>query len=246
MASSVANSGQVSGCSFLQLPLEIRGMIYRLIFPNEAPKPADMNLFYTNSKLSTDAAVFFYLETTFVMHISMDQIYFLRESYNDEKPFLSNKKIYERIKKLNIEIDWHFNPYVGRMGSSGSIEKAAARMQKNIEGVCSALASFVRLEAIEIACYSKRIPSTGGGPDTSIPGPSLTNDLLRPFEVLQQKKPTTQIWITEIEDLTGLEPQDDELYRKPLKTIMTELADLLRDRSGTGCLTCRSTMRAML
>lgn len=113
MASSVAISGQVSGCRFLQLPLEIRGMIYHFVFPAEATKPADMNLFYTNSELSTDAAFFFYSEATFVMDISMNQIHFLRESYNEEKPFLLNKKIYERIKKLNIEIDWHFNPYVG-------------------------------------------------------------------------------------------------------------------------------------
>ncbi len=243
MASSMALSGQASGCGFLRLSPELRRMIYRLIFPTEATEiaenPSSLNLFYTNSEIYTEASSFFYAETTFPINISMNEIHFLGESFcSDKNPFHPNRKLHRRIQNLCIEIDWKYNPYIGRMGSCGTIEKAAAKMQKNIEGLCSALASLIQLHSIEIVCNSKRIPPTGGGPDTSIPRPLLTKDLLGPFGLLQSKKPMTEIWITDVENLTGRRLRRGELDRKSLKSTMVDLALQVKRSSGPGAKIC--------
>lgn len=243
MASPMALSGQASSCGFLRLSPELRKMIYRLIFPTKATEvaenPSSLNLFYTNSEIYAEASSFFYAETTFPINISMNEIHLLGESFsNDKKPFIPNRKLYRRVQNLCIGIDWKYNPYIGRMGSCGSIEKAAVKMQKGIEGLCSALAPFIQLQTIEIVCNSKRTPPTGGGPDASIPRPSLTKDLLGPFKLLQSKKPTTGIWITDIENLTGRRLRRGELDRKSLKSTMVDLAHQLKRSSGPGAKIC--------
>lgn len=215
-------------------------MVYGLIFPTEATKvpdkakkPSYLNIFCVNSDFYIDACFYFYYETQFRIEIGMDEIYFLGETFSsDKKPFLPNKSLCRRLQRLEIRIDWKYNPYIGRMGSIGPIGKAAAKMQKKIEDVCAALVPFPRLQSIEIACESKKTPPTGGGPDTSIPGPSLTRDILRPFELLQLKKPSTEIWITDIENLTGLRSRCGEWDCKSLETTMMDLAYQLGDRSG--------------
>ena len=240
MASPPATTFPGSGLNFLELPLELRIEIYRLVFPTEDVDLLDMaqdhsylNVFCTHSQVYEEASSFFYSEATFPIEIDMDEGYFLGEVFRgDRELYLPHKRRFQRIHKFQIDINWNYNSHNGRMGCCGDIEKRAFKMQETIERVRSALVLSLRLKFIEVICYGRSIQPSGSGPDRSLPGPLLTRDLFRPFEILQKRRPTTEIWVTDIEDLTGRRRQSSELECKPLEETVADLAYQSRGCSG--------------